>query len=59
MPEKATPTDKAHSLVNAGRKGVPVKTTVVINQVPIAFEIVAKRFISLADVSLLAVSHRK
>ena len=56
MPDKATPTGKAHPLVNAGIERLQFMTAVVINPVPKAFEIIAKRFIFLANFSLLAAS---
>ena len=45
MLDKVTPIGKVQLLANAGIKRLSVITAVVINPVPIGFEIVAKRFI--------------
>ena len=51
MLDEATPTGEDHSRVNAGIERLALITAVVINPVPMPFEIIAKRFIFAANFS--------
>ena len=59
MPDKATPIGKNQTLGNARIERLPVITSAAINPVPTPFETVPKRFIFLANFSLLEISSKK